>query len=67
MQKELKKIENDSFSIIYMTPTDGDEHDEPETNSLRSLVSGSSVEVNTQIFVRDAGMSLVEWLEVASI
>ena len=67
MQKELKKIENDSFSIIYKAPTDGDEHDEPDTNSLRSLVSGSSVEINTQIFVRDVGMSLVEWLEVASI
>jgi GGDEF domain-containing protein len=67
MQKELKKIENDSFSIIYKAPTDGDEHDGPETNSLRSVVSGSSVEVNTQIFVRDGGMSLVEWLEVASI
>ena len=60
-------MENDSSPIIYKAPTDGDEHDGPETNSLRSLVSGSSVEVNTQIFVRDAGMSLVEWLEVASI
>lgn len=67
VQKELKKMENDSFSIIYKAPTDGDEHDGPETNSLRRLVSGSSVEVNTQIFVRDAGMSLVDWLEVASI
>ncbi len=67
VQKELKKIENDSFSIIYKAPTDGDEHDALETDSLRSVVSGSSVEVNTQIFVRDVGMSLVEWLEVASI
>ena len=63
----LFRSENDSFSIIYKAPTDGDEHDGRETNSLRSVVSGSSVEVNTQIFVRDAGMSLVEWLEVASI
>ena len=67
VQKELKKMENDSFPIIYKAPTDGDEHDGPETNSLRSVVSESSVEINTQIFVRDVGMSLVEWLEVASI
>ena len=67
VKKELKKIENDSFSIINKALTDGDEHDARETDSLRSVVSESSVEINTQIFVRDVGMSLVEWLEVASI
>ena len=71
-RKELKKVENNTFSIIFKTPSDCkeeymEEKEVLEVYSDREMALGSSVEIMTQIFIRSMGMKLVEWLEVASI
>ena len=75
-RKELKKVENNTFSIIFKTPSECKEENKEEymeekevleVYSDREMALGSSVEIMTQIFIRSMGMKLVEWLEVASI